>query len=784
MKRIYVILSLITFIAILQACMPTKPVAQTPKVVNTVVSEIVKKDTVIVPKEPVALAFGSNEVLTKDFQKQFEARKEIDSLTSNQVVEQIVLENQLVLEAKNLGYDKDEDYKNELLSHRDVLSQTYFLDTALVTSLTKEAYRWLQNEVKIAHIMLPVSDWASVSDTAKVYNVAYELRNRALAGEDFGMLAAKYSVDEKTKNKNGELDWFTALQLHYPLEKAAFTLPVGGISTPIRAKGAYHIIKVLDKRPNSGKVQVAHILKLTPPSFSENQKNAAKKLIDSLYVLLQSGGNFEMLCNKYSDDINNKDDGGVLPEFGIGSKFEQSFENVAFGLKEGEISQPFQSSVGWHIMKLIKKKPLESYAELKKKLYDKVMTDSRGEYLKQQALNKIKSKLNFTENGGLVEAALAKVDSSVYVGRWNYILNDEINDKVLFSLANKKSTAREFFEHVYDAQKSARKEKLPLRDWAMKSYSSFQDSTIRAYVFDNIEKIDTDFGSTLSQIGNEMLVSRLMNYRVYEASLDTVAQRGFFEKNRAKYVLQERANALIFKAKEEKNIKALDEILAKGTPYQLKRGILPINFAKFAKELTIEDKKRLLGLIAILAKNPDYIVEIGGHSDINENENVSAERMKEVVNFLTSNGLPLNRLIEFDYKNTKPADKFDWTKNQRVSFQFFSNSPKDIAKIFNSKEANALEVEEGNFEKGKNPVLSGVNWLQGSYNVKRNDYFYKIIINKIESPRLKTIKEARGEVIRDYQAYLLEDLKRQMNNKYPVKLNNTEIEKVKNEIKN
>ena len=180
----------------------------------------------------------------------------------------------------------------------------------------------------------------------------------------------------------------------------------------------------------------------------------------------------------------------------------------------------------------------------------------------------------------------------------------------------------------------------------------------------------------------------------------------------------------------------------------------------------------------ILAKNPDYIVEIGGHADINEGDNTSTERMKKVVDFLIANGLPLNRIMEYDYKKTKIADKFDWSKNQRVSFQFFSNSKKDLIKVFNSKDPNALDVEEGYYDKGKNEVINKAEWKKGSYNVSLNNYFYKIYIDKVEAARPKTIKEARTQVILDYQNQLMNQLKEELKQKYPIKSNTAEIEQI------
>src|SRR5690606_26828676 len=116
-----------------------------------------------------------------------------------------------------------------------------------------------------------------------------------------------------------------------------------------------------------------------------------------------------------------------------------------------------------------------------------------------------------------------------------------------------------------------------------------------------------------------------------------------------------------------------------------------------------QDMRKLQGLIEIMDKNPGYIVEIGGHADAKEEESVSELRIREVVNYLVKNGLPLKRISEVNYRSSVIHDRFDWSKNQAVTFSFYSNLESDLAGTFNSRNPDAItldtfKVSRGDFE--------------------------------------------------------------------------------------
>jgi peptidyl-prolyl cis-trans isomerase SurA len=428
-----------------------------------------------------------------------------------------------------------------------------------------------------------------------------------------------------------------------------------------------------------------------------------------------------------------------------------------------------------------------SFEDYKLKIKEKVVTDSRGEIVKEATFNRLKKQLNYSENTLLINQAISKADSNVYTKKWGYALNDELVDATLFIYDSKKVSGKDFFEYSIERIKS---EKIPTGftpKMLFRSYfKSFQNNLIKSYAENNLEKVNKEFGALMSFYKTDMLKAQMLNDIIYEKSVaDTSGQRNFYEAQKSNYLMPERANATIISAESEKRIGQIKEIIAKGIPYKLNREPKdgPLFFNKYLTELTNDHKKRLLSLLVIMKRNPSYVIEVGGHNDAGEGDNAATERIRNVVNFFTQNGLPVARIIETDYGKSKPMDRFDWSKNQRVSFQFFSNSKVDVEKVFNEKEPNSVKIQEGIFKKGENKYLNAINWVVGKQTQTIEGQTFEVSIEKIEPQRTKTLRECRGEVIRDWQKQLENQFNADLERKYPVKYNNEVINQLLENVK-
>ena len=220
-----------------------------------------------------------------------------------------------VKEAREKKYDTIPKLIEELARYREQLSLPYMIDQDKNEELIKEAYDRTVNEVKASHILVRLQPNATGKDTIAAYNKIMGLRDRILAGEDFEAVAKGPggSEDPSVAKNGGNLGYFTAFQMVYEFEDAAFNTPVGEVSMPVRTQFGYHILKVFDKRKSLGEMKAAHIMVLTPDNISKEEEQKARDKIYEIYGYLQSGQTFEELAAKYSDDKSSKNKGGLLP---------------------------------------------------------------------------------------------------------------------------------------------------------------------------------------------------------------------------------------------------------------------------------------------------------------------------------------------------------------------------------------------------------------------------------------------------------------------------------------
>ena len=288
-----------------------------------------------------------------------------------------------VKEAKDLGLDTVSKFKNELNQYKNNLVLPYLKDEELTIKLVEEAYERLNKEVNVSHILLFLKPESSSADTLKTYNRLLEARNFILKGDNFSEIAKKYSEDPSVLQNGGEIGYFTAFQMVYPFENVAFTTKVNEVSMPFKTKFGYHILKVNDIRNSKGEVEVAHIM-------LKNDNVNTKQRIDSIYEVLKNGKiNFFELAQKISEDKASAVKGGRLEKFGTG-KMVEDFANVAFEMQlEGDISKPFKTQFGWHIIKLMKKYPIESYFDIQEKLIEQVKKDERSNLIGKSVIDKL-----------------------------------------------------------------------------------------------------------------------------------------------------------------------------------------------------------------------------------------------------------------------------------------------------------------------------------------------------------------------------------------------------------
>jgi peptidyl-prolyl cis-trans isomerase SurA len=473
-----------------------------------------------------------------------------------------------VAEAEALGYDTIPKLKKELAGYRKQLSQPYLIDSTKNSSLVQQAYERMKNEVHASHILVKVAENASPEDTLAAYNRILAIKKRIENGEDFATVAkGKNGSDDPSAVRNGgDLGYFTAFQMVYQFEEAAYNTPIGKISDPVRTKFGYHILKVIDMRPARGTMKAAHIMVATGKDASAEDIESAHKKVDEIYAKLQAGESFEKLASEFSDDSQTAEKGGELPLFGTGTttRMVPEFEEAAFQLKaNGDVSQPVQTAFGYHIIKRLDLTPLRSFEELKKEIQGKVNKDERSVVTQQSFIEKLKKTYAFKDSYSKTSKWFVQnIDTNYYKGTWNA---DKLKtNTAMFTLDKKAFTQKDFASYLQKNFRAYRN--MDANTLVKKQYAAWQNSEILAYEESQLDSKYPEFKALMQEYHDGILLYEIMSDKVWNKAIkDTSGLKTFFEDHNANYTWGKRYNAYIYECSNEDISKKVATMLKNDT---------------------------------------------------------------------------------------------------------------------------------------------------------------------------------------------------------------------------
>jgi peptidyl-prolyl cis-trans isomerase SurA len=252
----------------------------------------------------------------------------------------------------------------------------------------------LSEEFRLANILIPVSEAASPEDIQAADRQAQDLYQQLQKGADFAQLAIARSASE-TALEGGEMGWRKAGQLPPPFDKMLGDLSVGQVTEPIRTPGGFIMIKLLEKRGGGTQVRdevnVRHIL--IKPSEIRTEAET-KRLIERLYQRILAGEDFAELAKNYSEDPGSALNGGTLSWIDP-NVLVPEFREVMNSTPAGQLSKPFKSPYGWHVLEVMGRRA----------------TDSSAEYREQQARTVLRNRKYDEE----LQAWLRQIRDEAYV---------------------------------------------------------------------------------------------------------------------------------------------------------------------------------------------------------------------------------------------------------------------------------------------------------------------------------------------------------------------------------
>lgn len=455
-------------------------------------------------------------------------------------------------EARTLGFDKKDSYKKEFESYKNQLSKAYTTDKEVTETLVKEAYNRTTSEVKAHHILVRIQPG---QDTLAAYEKIKALRSR-MVKEDFTSL--RTALHDGKSVFVEDLGYFSAFKMVYDFENAAFNTPLGQTSKPFRTQFGYHVVKVLDKRPSKGKVQVAHIM------IANNQKDSTlvpENRIKEIFRSIQEGDSFESLAKQFSDDKSSAAKGGVMNPFKSGDIRSEIFVNTAFGLKEiGAISEPIQSQFGWHILKLISKTPVEPYEQIKVDLEQKVKRDARSKVIRQKMLEKLKQQYTISQPS--LESVVAKIQKNDADDTWE--VEASMEPQVFLKIESQELSYRDFLD-LLNKNKRSFKASTGKSKFISNQYALFLGNNLFQYKKNNLINENEDYANVLKEYEEGLLLFDIMENKIWKgAQLDSIGLKSYYNENTSKFKSNSKITATIARSNKKKKLKAVKKMWSQG----------------------------------------------------------------------------------------------------------------------------------------------------------------------------------------------------------------------------
>jgi peptidyl-prolyl cis-trans isomerase SurA len=268
-----------------------------------------------------------------------------------------------------------------LLRQRDVLQRISITPREVDQYLEKQArVPNEKNQYNVSHILIAVPQEASPALLEQAQKKAQEVYQRAKGGEDFGKLALAYSNDQKAL-EGGALGWLKGGELPTFLTDTVLRLKDGDVAEPLRTPTGFHIVKLNGVRSSDSaafedQVHARHILMKTTELADD--ATVRQKLAAIRERVLNRGEEFAGIATTVSEDPGSANQGGDLGWAGPGT-FDPAFEAALGKLKDNEISEPFKTQFGWHIVQLLGHRHYDISSELRRRQAIEAIRNSRAD---------------------------------------------------------------------------------------------------------------------------------------------------------------------------------------------------------------------------------------------------------------------------------------------------------------------------------------------------------------------------------------------------------------------
>jgi len=519
--------------------------------------------------DPVILEVGGQQIRQSEFMRDFrqssgdkinksglsESEK---SKTLNEYAELYANFRAKLCDARAMGLDTTKSLTLELAKYRRDLAAPYLIDSVMLDKILHEAYERNRYALHVSHILVRVTPDAPPEDTLEAYNRAMDYRQRILNGEDFTAVAIEEAQRVKPydpiKPNEGELSYFSSFQMVYPFETAAYALQPGEVSMPVRTRYGYHIIKLYDRVELYGKVTLQHIW------LRGNERQSS---IGRMYDNIISGVPFENMALQ-SDDLSSASDGGYIRDAVLG-QLPQEYVKVLGELQPGEVSRPFLTRYGWHLVKLVKKDTLPPFESMVPYYKQRMVRDQRGEAsrksfalsarekygivdytvtpVEQQGKKKKKAPVEMMAS---LDEVTSIVNDSVFKAEWRFRDTTVLHDlRPLVETPGRKYNAIDFARYIRKNQYKTPRCEMSYH--VRNLYNDFLDSVSIAYADSQLEKEYPEFADLVDEYRRGLMIFDYNEKMIWTAAInDSAGFADFYARESAKKSMQNPDDSIYF----------------------------------------------------------------------------------------------------------------------------------------------------------------------------------------------------------------------------------------------
>lgn len=474
---------------------------------------------------PVVANINGKDIKLSEFEYLYNKNKsqQVNPQTIDEYVDMFVVYKLKVADAEAAGIDTTASFIREYQQYVNDLAVPYITDQVFADSLKHELYEHLKTNRKVAHIQLPGGELQKERMDS--------LRNAILTnGSDFGMIAAKFSIDRNARKNNGVLGWLSVGSVPYEMEEQIYNTPVGGLSEVFQTRYGTHLFKILEERPARGQILASHILKQTNGKSPE-EKAQIRHQMDSIHDLLINGADFSEIATRESEDPGSKVRGGSLGWFGAG-KMVPEFEETAFSLSKGEVSDVIETQFGYHIIKLDDEKGTGDFESEMAHINEIMARDGRARMPVIRKLRELRSNYDIKLN----PATRERVNALFMAQGTNdsiAMANIRNSDEVVASVGP---------SNIILSQIASAYPQRPLTDaaMAMLAYDDitqhYIDEAVKQLTIDNLPEQHPEFANLINEYRDGILLYEISNQNVWgRSTTDTEGLQKYFEKHKDEF---------------------------------------------------------------------------------------------------------------------------------------------------------------------------------------------------------------------------------------------------------